>query len=220
MKKKRVLLLVGSPRTKASTSAALGEYLSERLRARGAIVESLTIGKDHGEIAAALTHVELLVLAFPLYVDSLPHPLIRTLEFIAEHRGMHRSRSPQRLAVLVNCGFPEAGQNATAVSICRRFALETGFDWAGGLALGGGDAIGGRPLRKIEFMARNVIAALDSAAESLVRGESIPEKAISLMAKPLVPRWLYTFIGNHNWRVKAKKYGMKERLGDRPFADS
>lgn len=42
---------------------------------------------------------------------------------------------------IVNSGFPEAFHNDTALAILRRFAAETGFQWAGGLALGGGGTI-------------------------------------------------------------------------------
>lgn len=37
---------------------------------------------------------------------------------------------------------------ALALAICEIFALPTGFDWVGGLALGGGQGIDGIPLEQ------------------------------------------------------------------------
>ena len=107
----------------------------------------------------------------------------------------------------MNCGFPEAAHNATALAICKRFAAEAGFEWAGGLALGMGEAIGGRPLEKTGGMLRNVRKALEMSAAALAEGQPLPEKAARLMAAPLVPRWLYMLIGNLRWRRQAKNTG-------------
>ena len=50
---------------------------------------------------------------------------------------------------------------------------------------------------------RNV-KSLDLAADALAKGEAIPEEAVKLMARPLVPRWLYLLIGNRGWVRGAK----------------
>lgn len=89
----------------------------------------------------------------PLYVDSLPAQLTHALEEISLRRvGRGWATSPGIVAI-VNNGFHEAGQNAVALRICRRFAAEAGFEWAGGLALGGGEAINGRPLSELRGVA-------------------------------------------------------------------
>jgi hypothetical protein len=53
------------------------------------------------EIAAA----DLVVLAFPLYVDTLPAPVIALLESLTARRAVLPPST--RFAALVNCGFPE-----------------------------------------------------------------------------------------------------------------
>jgi len=60
--------------------------------------------------------------------------VVCAMELIAECR----SSTNMRLAVISNCGFPEAQHNNVAIAICRRFALASGLEWAGGLALGDG----------------------------------------------------------------------------------
>ena len=109
------------------------------------------------------------VLSFPLYVDSLPAPLIRMLEMIAARRA-RRAAPPgtPRVAVLIQCGFPEARQCDTAIGICRLFAERTGMRWAGALAMGmGGQLAAG--IEKLPGGGKHIVRALDTAAESLAK---------------------------------------------------
>ena len=220
---KRVLLVVGSPKRKPSTSLALGHHLLSRLREHGFATETRIIpvslnSNDRWEALLDAVHqADIVILASPLYVDSLPYPVIRMLEDIAEYRRKHAPMEDQRLLAIVNCGFPEAHQNHTALAICRRFAMETGFTWAGGLGLGGGEVIGGKPLGQMKGATRRVIKALNMTADGLASGDPVPEKAVSLMAKPMVPIRIYLFIAGRNWRKNARKYGVLHNLDDRPY---
>jgi hypothetical protein len=219
----RALLLIGSAKRPCSTSESLGGYLIERLGERGystrklLVYRSLASDEGHGELLAATDSADILILAFPLYVDSLPSLVIRTLESLAKHRLASGPLRTQRLVAIVNSGFPEAHHNDTALAICRRFAKEAGFEWCGGLALGGGEAINGQPLSKMKLLARNVIKSLDQAAESLARGGAIPQDAVNLMAKPLVPNWMYVWLGERRWWQRAKKRAVQEELNARPY---
>ena len=165
---------------------------------------------------SATDRTDLLVIAFPLYVDSLPYKVTQVLELIAQHRKSKNSEKAQRLSIIVNCGFPEAQHNNTALAICQQFAKEAGFLWEGGLSLGGGAAINGKELSEIRGMARNVIKSLDMAADALADGKSVPWEAIELMAKPMMPIRAYTLIGDLGWKHQAKKYGADKKLKDRP----
>jgi hypothetical protein len=215
------LLLMGSPKHGKSNSASLGAYLTARLTEAGVEGRMLSIAHAlrspegaHG-LLDAVDGADLVVLLSPLYVDSLPSGVIRALELVAARR---RTRAA-RFAAVVNCGFPEAAQNETALAICRRFAAEAGFEWAGGLGLGMGEAIGGRPLQEAGGMVRNAMKALDLAAAALARGRAIPEEAVRLMGKPFVPRWLYILMGNFGWKRQARKHGTAGRLNARPHAE-
>jgi len=63
----------------------------------------------------------------------------------------------------------------------------------------------------------NIIKSLDLTVDALLRDESVPDEAIRLMAKPLIPAWMYTAIGNLGWRRRAKRYGVRKKLHDRPY---
>ncbi len=220
---KRVLLLVGSPKGSGSTSEALGTYLLEHLQREGAetetarIVPSLRTEERRTILLQAVAEADLLILASPLYADSLPTGVTRLFEILAAEGKERRGRSGTGLVVIVNCGFPEARQCETATAICRCFAREAGMTWMGGLSLGAGESIGGRPLREAGGVARNARKALDLAAAALAEGRQVPDEAVSLMAERTISPWLYTLIGDIGWRLKARRNKAGKRMKDRPY---
>ena len=170
----------------------------------------------HAAVAAA----DLVVLSFPLYVDSLPAPVIRALELIAARRAdlPAAAGDPPALVAICQCGFPEAEHNAVALEICRNFAPAAGFAWAGGLGMGAGGMTGARPLHEIRGMMRSAVRALDLSAAELAAGRPLPDEAVRLMAKPAFPAFAYRFIANRQWRSELEKQGATAPLDARPFA--
>lgn len=229
-KKRKALLLIGSPKGKTSSSYTLGGYLVRKLEAGGMEVEEMTVAaalqstENQHRLHKAADAADLVVVAFPLYVDQLPAPLIQTLELIAERRKGTLVASPwagplvQKLAVIVQCGFPETIHNQPAVDIMRQFVREAGFAWAGVLAMGMGGAVGGKSLEKEGGLVRKVVKALDMAAAPLASGGDIPEEASRLMARPLMPGWLYVLAANWGFRGEIRKHGAHGRVYDRPYA--
>jgi hypothetical protein len=225
----KAVLLIGSPRGANSASRSLGTRLLDGLGSRGWDVQTHSIyaafdapGQEAALLEAALS-ADLLLFSFPLYVDQLPAPVIRTLDRLAEaHRGRAAASKP-RLAALVQCGFPETHQNAFALDVMRRFAETEGFDWAGGLALGMGGAASGRPLpEKPAGLLRNVLLALDRAAAALAAGGRIPDEVTALLAKPMMPKKFYFLAANWGWRRQARKNARKSAkpvdLKAKPYA--
>lgn len=219
---RRAVLLVGSPRTKKSTSASLGGYLFEQLNARGVETETIQIYTSLNSqervkaMVDTIDNVDLVVLAFPLYVDSLPAPVIAALEKIAAHRKDNQSHT--LFAAISNCGFPEAQHNDTALAICSEFARQNGFNWAGSLALGGGEGlVHGVPLNEMDGRAIPLKKSLELAAEALTAGQPIPQPARDLLAKPFIPNWIYKLVGGFGWRQQAKQYGMEKNLKRQPY---
>jgi len=217
---RRALLLVGSPRGSASVSSAIASHLGALLAERGLAVSTDWIHKslreDRGlpRLSAVLRDADVVVLATPLYVDSLPGPVTEALEVLARLAVPSR---PRFLAV-VNCGFPEAAHTDTALAICRLWARDAGLDWIGGLGIGGGPMLAGKPLAELGGRARALTRALALSANAIARGGILPDEAVRLARTPTVPAWLYRFMGDWGFRRAAKKYGTLARLGERPYA--
>ncbi|MFN8441965.1 MAG: hypothetical protein U0175_14390 [Caldilineaceae bacterium] len=223
---RRTLLLVGSAKKEhESTSEALGSFLLDQLAAQDFATDTryvhraLRTHERSAELLDTIDAADLVVLAFPLYVDSLPYLVTKALEMIAEDRQRRATpRRPQFVAI-ANCGFPEANHNDVALAICRCFAQEANLQWAGGLALGSGGVIGGQTLAEAGGVANIVRQALTLAADALARQQAIPEEAITLLAKPLIPYAMYTTIAGIGWRVQALKNHVYTKLNDQPLRD-
>jgi multimeric flavodoxin WrbA len=221
---KEALLLIGSPRVSKSTSAALGNYLMEELAASGLRTSTLHVQTilqtEEGtrDLAAAALRADLVILSLPLYIDSIPAPLIRALELLARERSRTPSSKTQLLSVIINCGFPEAAHARTAMAICRQFARQAGFAWSGGMLLGGGEGlVHGTPLRELDGRARPLISALDSAAAALHQGTAIPREARTAFARSIIPAWLYFLFGSFGWRMMARRYRTGRKLRAQPY---
>lgn len=221
---KTVLLLVGSPFGFRSASSSLGSYLMDRLIEKGYTANKVHIHKSmkSQEGIEELLHLvgisDLVVLTFPLYIDSLPAPAIKAMEIINKHREEAADTRQQKFIAISNSGFPEANQNLVALDICRCFAQRSGFEWAGGLALGMGPVIRRKPLNGLRGMVRNVKKALDVTALALSEGRAIPEEAMNHMTRSILPRRLYMWMGNRRWKYDAKKSGASDRIREKPHS--
>ena len=92
------------------------------------------------------------------------------------------------------------------------------MDWAGGLALGGGPILDGRPLEHLGRMTRHVRASLEATAEALAHGQDVPKVAVEWMAHPLLPARAYTMMTHLHWVREARGHGVLTDIGARPFA--
>ena len=220
---RNVLMMVGSPRGKGSASLALGNYLLEGLSKAGCTVSTVTLyaalatEERERDFLRQVDQADLLVLATPLYVDSLPARVIEALELIAGYRGAQTQPRPLQFAALINCGFPEARHNESALRICRQFARETGLEWAGGLGFGSGGVVTGQPLGREKGLLRNWTRALRLSSAALAEGRSIPGEAEELIARPLMPKRLYTFFGNLGWWQSTPWFGLTTHFMARPY---
>lgn len=209
---KTAILLVGSPKGLArSTGSRRGSVLLDALQDRGFATAKVhmhaALGSEEGrtDLLKKVAGANLVILAAPLYVDSLPAPVIGALEHLHSHR---RSLGEvKRFVALLNCGFPEASHNATATDICRMFVQAMGWTWAGGLSMGG-TGLTGEILQRV----------MTQAAEALARGEPLPEGSVTLAAKPRMKTWLYILRGNLMWRRLARKQRAQRNLSARPYA--
>ncbi len=199
----------------------LGEALLDRLARLGwqrrtlAVTGLMESQEGRARLSGEFLGADLTVLAAPVYVDAPPAPVVRAMEFLAEEPG--QGSRGRRFAAVFACGFPESFHTGVCLDACRLFAREAGLEWAGGLGVGGGGALGHGPLESRGRMARKVIRALDLAAEALDRGGSVPEEAVRLAGEPLIPHRLYLFLAEAGWLARAWKRRTLFKLGATPF---
>ncbi|WLE97348.1 MAG: NAD(P)H-dependent oxidoreductase [Candidatus Electrothrix communis] len=219
--KRKALLIIGSPKKKhSSTSTVLGSYLLNILQQQNIETESLTLDeslmhcKAQHDLCLAVERADIILLACPLYVDSLPFLATKALEVISLHRKNVPTRDPKIILPIINSAF-EPYQNRVALAICQNFASESGMLWAGGLAMGAGEAlISGNSLTGFKGFRDSirpplfyVTRSLKATARALAKGEPVHENTVRLLAKkpaPLISSnvWHSLFIKAANRLIK------------------
>jgi len=222
-KNKKVTLLVGSPRKEKSASEALGLYLCKHLDPVQFIYQKMYLRdqvykKDKNrEWIQNILQSDLIILVAPLYVDSLPSFVIKTLEIIHRQAKKENHEKEINFLAIINSGFPESFQSQIALDICRHFAQKTDMVWLGGLALGSGMFLGGKDIGKMGWFVRNIKKSLDETAVALNQGIPIPESAIALMQKALFGKIFFQWFANLGFKQRAKKNGLKNEAYRRPY---
>jgi multimeric flavodoxin WrbA len=210
------LLLVGSHRRGRSTSAVLGEYLLRHLEPAFSCgrIDLRQVLKDAHCMAAmcdAVKRADVVILSFPLYVDTVPFCVTAAMEALY---ALHQNGLARRtgLVAIANSGFPEASHNQVALDVCHQFAIAAGLQWQGGLALGGGEALKGRPLKWLLPLTYPAMQALRWTATALAEGRPVPERARLRMARPIMPRRLFFPIATFRWYRAAYSAGAHRRM--------
>ncbi|NLI97040.1 NAD(P)H-dependent oxidoreductase [bacterium] len=213
----KVLGLVGSPKGASSNSSSITDYLLKKLSESGLETEKLLIYAEHRrdkeleEVINKVDEANVVVVTFPLYVDSMPARLTRALELIHASRKGKKPQKDQRFVAICQCGFPESHQNNLALDMCKRFAELSGFRWIGGIPIGGGGIIGEQNLEEAGGRVKHITSALDIAASAIAEDSEIPEDAINAASKLPIPKRMYLMIGNMGWNSIARKNGLKRR---------
>ena len=190
----------------------------EKVGGRCAILDVPTDGFLQGkneDLLGAFRSSGRVVFISPLYHDQLTFTATSVLESLAARRSVFAA--PLDFAAIVHSGYPEPVHTRTALAVCRKFASEMGWRWAGGLTTGATSPIGGRPLEQAGGLVRNLRKALDIAAEALAAGRPIPGEAARIAAKPSLPPFLFVRAGNYLIRKNLKKAGVKDYAA-RPYA--
>jgi hypothetical protein len=219
---KQAILINSSPRKAGSSGSVLAAL--ELLLGRQGVAsqrfhasEVLEAPGGAAHLARTMGDAGAIVLVFPLYVDTLPAVGIELLEALV-NAGIPPGAGPAPWFLAVGqCGFPEASQNATALETCRHFATTAGLRWHGGLALGMGPVIQGRPLTPARRPLVHVWRALDQAVADLLADRALSAEAVATMARPALPIWLYRIWVNALFRMEAWRRGAYGRRWDAPY---
>jgi hypothetical protein len=216
---KNALVLLGSPKGGNGSSANLGNYLGEKLRAGGVTVETVSAcgaAGDRSALAAKFQNADLVVVSFPVYWDTLPSGLTEAFLALLD-AGSKPDDRKRFLAAVCNCGFPDSSNCLGALKAVELFGRRMGMDFLGGVAIGMGGVLGQGKLEDIGLFRKN-LPRLDKVAARLSKGEKLPADVIEALGRPIAPAFLYMMLGNMNFNKLAKKNGARKRMDARPYS--
>lgn len=214
----KILAINGSPKAKDSLSGLIIGQLERLYGEPIATYQAARLVREQTppETLAEALRADALLIVFPLYIDSLPAPLIELLARLARAASDSadgKERKPRVYAV-VNCGFYEAEQTEPALAMVRHFARRAGLPWGCGVGIGCGPMLASMGGDWSKGLAAGVHAALWALMDAARHGISGPD----VFTRPKFPRALYKAAAHMSWRQMAKKNGVGGRLRARPYA--
>jgi len=210
---KRVVAVNGSPKSAESTSGALiktlEEYIGIKINSFRAV--ELVRREDAHKVIADVLKADVLLIVFPLYVDSLPAPLVKLLKQI-EQAAKTCSSSLPTVYSICNCGFYEAEHNSLALKMTRTFAKRIGAGYGYGLGIGCGGVLAQMEKGPVD----NVYAALRDMGDTIMAENS--KESEDAFITPKMPRFLYKMGGNIGWRQMARKNAVLKQIKEKPHS--
>lgn len=203
----KVALINGSPKVKDSASQCLLQIL-QPLLSQVDEVSSFQMRKPvltEDEIERLLQN-EVLVFAFPLYVDGIPAHLLSCLAQLEEP--LVTLGNKIQVYGVVNCGFYEGHQARWALEILENWCIKAGQSWGQGVGVGAGPMLfsltnvplGYGPLK-------NLGQVFHQLADNIV-GRAAGE---SVYITPNFPKLAYKLAGEMSMRRSAKANGLRVR---------
>ena len=210
-----IVAINGSPKNDQSVSGLLIRLLQDHTHANIVTYQARRLSTLHdlSPVVEDIAAADVLLVVFPLYVDSLPAPLIKSLTLIQTALGERATKPSVKVYAVCNCGFYEARQTGLALQMVEQFAVRCGFTWGYGLGIGCGGMLLGFADDMSKGPTANVDAALRELAESLQSSDIRSENQFVI---PRFPRLLYQLGGNIGWLQMARANRLRGSLKAQP----
>lgn len=135
----RVLLLNGSPKQKFSASGYFLGLLGLALAGCKTTRLHLSGPRVYSEVFAQFAHIDALVIAMPVYVDSIPSHMLRFLAAAEEF--CRQNPCSFKVYLVSNCGFYESRQCKNQLACMQSFCRAAGLEWGAGLGIATGEML-------------------------------------------------------------------------------
>jgi multimeric flavodoxin WrbA len=205
----KIAMVNGSPKLDKSNSSFMLRSL-EPLICTGNDITHYNINRKPltKEQYSELCSMDILIIAFPLYIDAIPSHLFRMLVTLEEYMKAERKKDIYVYAI-ANNGFFEGQQNHVAFEIIKNWCLRCGIYFGQGIGQGAGEMIGF--IEKVPLghgPLKNLGSAMETLANNILSRRVEPFKLFS----PNLPRFAWKFAGTHFfWNASAKKNGLKKK---------
>ena len=204
----KISIINGSQKIGKSNTGIILDKLNDLLKEKHEVKNYHSgINDFSNETLKDIISGDVIVLAFPLFADSIPS---QTLKMLIELEKIVKRERVNNLIIytIVNNGFYEGKQNHIALDIMKNWCDHTGIKFGGGIGQGAGEMIGATqdiPMNKGPF--NNLGRALQAMTEKIELKEPFEITYLS----PYFPRFLWKFMGTRFWHIRASKNGITKK---------
>ncbi|MFA5524379.1 MAG: hypothetical protein WDA24_08465 [Tissierellales bacterium] len=205
----KIALINGSPKPDNSASGCILEELKAYIESENMMISNYNFRKPqlNAEEIEKLTEEDVLIFAFPLYVDGIPSHLLYCLTQL-EEAFIAVNKKDILVYTLVNCGFYEGHQNRLAIEMMENWCVKTGLKWGQGVGIGAGGMLqslknvpaGSGPKKNLG----EVIRQLSDNIKNCGTGENT-------FVTPNFPRFAYKLAAEMGWRTSIKANGLRRK---------
>jgi len=202
----KITVLNGSPKMSAGISGLIIKQMEKHLDINIDVYNAIHLVRQDElkkETIAKIFDCDALLIIFPLYVDSLPAPLIKVLTAM-ERISKEISVKPQVYSI-VNCGFYEASQNTLALEMIKSFALRVELPWGYGIGIGGGGMLSSMG----DNWSKGPVSGIHKVLYEMAVAIKDKKSGQNVFVGPKFPRLLYLIAADLGMKRLAKKNGVK-----------
>ncbi len=214
----------GSPRYKKSTTDIILDHFLEGFTEVGGNtyeIAYLVRTKDADKFVEMFKEAEKVLLAFPLYHDSMP-AIVKT--FIESLKPFCGNKDNPDIGFSVHSGFPEANHSRYIEHYLKKLSKRLGCKYIGTIVKGGIHRLDEQPasiIKKLLWYYRElgkIFGKTGKFDQDLLEKLARPEKFSGFTLKIL--KLLYkTPLPNFGWDKKLKKSGTFEKRYAKPYAE-
>jgi multimeric flavodoxin WrbA len=204
----KIKIINGSQKVGKSNTGIILDQLNDLIKEKHEVKNyNSGINNFTNEMLKDIIFGDVIVLAFPLFADSIPS---QTLKMLIELEKIVKQEETNNLVIytIVNNGFYEGKQNHVAFEIMKNWCEHTGIKFGGGIGQGAGEMIGETqdiPITKGPF--NNLGRALQKMIEKIELKEPFGIAYLS----PYFPRFLWKFTATRVWHTRAHKNGINKK---------
>lgn len=198
-----ISIINGSPKPEKSTSGLLIKYLLQEMGECDAHVSKCTLQTTE---LAKIASSDVLVLVFPLYVDSIPSQLLQLLITLEDLKNLNHN---MMVYCIVNNGFFEGTQNYIAICQIKNWCAAADLKWGQGIGIGAGEMLpftANIPLK--HGPNKNIGYAISNLAANIRNKKSGKDNFVS----PNWPRFLWKMQSTKFfWMPRARQNSLKKQ---------
>jgi hypothetical protein len=196
---KRVCLLNGSLRGEKASSLQFLDRVAAGMKKPDVIVDRVALKAGAGnpcarETLALVAGADVIVLAFPLFVYTLPGAATRFLEDFysyAKAGGAYNSRV--KVFAIINCGFPEPWTMREAARVVRNFCARLELEYGFSIAISSGPV--SVMTMKVPFLNPRLKKAFRALARDALGDDQVRREDFYI--KPIIPRQIVLKMKEH-----------------------